>query len=237
MLKAFAVALFVLTPATSGYVSIQHHRPPAEMIELSGSHAGNVALIGDSLSWQAKSSIEISLSEANMMARISVNPGHALSSPWAQNTLEEDMEGDTFGVIVLETASNDAIQVERNVVPVAQYSRLLNQVITRAKDRCVVIMNAKVRAWYYQPSAARAINDVITVAAETHSNVRIVDWNLEALQHPSWFGPDLLHLYPGLPATILASDSPSAASQDVAERGFAQALQVGIDSCGGLTRA
>jgi hypothetical protein len=237
MLKAFAGALFVLTSVTAGHVPTQVNRPPAKMIELSGSRPVNVALIGDSLSWQAKSSIETSLSEANMVARVSVDPGHALSSPWAQNSLEEDLAGNTFNVIVLETASNDAIQVENNVVPVAQYSRLLNQVITRAKDKCVVIMNAKVRAWYYESSDARAVNHVITVAAETHSNVRIVDWNLEAQEHPSWFGPDLLHLYPGLPATILASDSPSAASQGVAERRFAQALQEGINSCGGPTRA
>jgi hypothetical protein len=235
--KAFAAALFVLASATAGHALTQDPGPTTQMVEWTGSPAANVAVIGDSLSWQAKSSIEASLSEANMVARVSVDPGHALSSPWAQNALEQDMQGNSFDVLVLETASNDAMQVAKSVVPVAEYSRLLDQVITRANDRCVVIMNAKVRAWYYPPSDAQAINRVIKLAAETHANVRIVDWNLDAEEHPSWFGPDLLHLYPGLPASTLAGNSPSAASQDVAERGFAHALQVGVNSCGDLTRA
>ncbi len=135
------------------------------------------------------------------------------------------MNDGLYGVIVVETASNDAVQLAHGHVSVSQYLRLLKRLIIAAGNTQVVIVNAKVDApFFYDPSDAVAINQAIDVAAEEHANVRIVDWNSEARNHPSWFGPDMLHLSPGLPATVVASDPPSADMQDAADTAFAEAM-------------
>jgi hypothetical protein len=193
--------------------------------------ARSVAVIGDSLSWQAKSSIESALTEAGYLARVSVNPGHALSSSWAQGTVDADLDRGQYGVIVVETASNDAVRLASGALSITQYSHLLENLIAKAGHADVVIMNAKVNApFYYAQSDALAINRAIEKASVEHANVRIVDWNSEATYHPSWFGADMLHLSPGLPATVSAGDPPSADVQDAADRAFAQALVKGVVS-------
>ena len=109
--------------------------------------------------------------------------------------------------------------------------KLLDQLIAKARNTYVVIVNAKVNApFYYKQSDALAINRAIDEVAEEHANVRIVDWNSEASDHASWFGPDMLHLSPGLPATVLASYPPSSDVQDSADRAFAQAIVEGVKS-------
>ena len=75
-----------------------------------------------------------------------------------------------------------------------------------------------------------AINRAIDEAAQKHANVRVVDWNSEARSHASWFGADMLHLSPGLPATVLASDPPSSDERDYADAAFAQAMVKGVES-------
>jgi hypothetical protein len=192
-----------------------------------------VAVVGDSLAWQAAASIEETLSNARMPARVSVNPGHALSSPWAQNTLDVDEREGKYKVTVLETASNDAALVARDIVPVTRYSQLLTQLVASLDGRCLVIMNAKVDvdSIYYQPSAALAVNQAIQETAAEHPNVRVVNWNSIAQVHRSWFWGDMLHLTPGLPAKVSADSPPKATDQSTADREFAQALTKGIDSC------
>jgi hypothetical protein len=192
-----------------------------------------VAVVGDSLAWQAAASIEATFSSARIPVHVSVNPGHALSSPWAQSTLDVDEKEGKYKVTVLETASNDAALVERDIVPVSRYSQLLDQLVTASDGRCLVIMNAKVDvdSMYYQPSAALAVNQVIQETAVQHPNVRVVNWNGIAQVHRSWFWGDMLHLSPGLPAKVLADSPPKATAQSAADREFALALTKGIDSC------
>ncbi len=192
-----------------------------------------VAVVGDSLAWQAAASIEATLSNARMPARVSVNPGHALSSPWAQSTLDVDEREGKYKVTVLETASNDAALVARDIVPVTRYTQLLDQLVAALDGRCLVIMNAKVDvdSIYYQPSAALAINQAIQETAVEHPNVRVVNWNSIAQVHRSWFWGDMLHLSPGLPAKVSADNPPKATAQSAADREFALALTKGIDSC------
>jgi hypothetical protein len=198
-----------------------------------GDRGPSVAVVGDSLAWQAAASIEATLSNARMPARVSVNPGHALSSRWAQKTLDVDESQGKYKVTVLETASNDAALVERDVVPVSRYSQLLDQLVSASNGRCLVIMNAKVDvdSMYYQPSAALAINRVIQETAMQHPNVRVVNWNGIAQVHRKWFWADMLHLSPGLPAKVSADSPPKATAQSAADREFALALTKGIDSC------
>jgi hypothetical protein len=59
-----------------------------------------------------------------------------------------------------------------------------------------------------------------------------VQWSRDVLGHDSWFGPDLLHFAPGLPATLTAADQPTAAAQNAGEKAFAAAIAAGVRSCG-----
>jgi hypothetical protein len=230
-MKPVLLASLILASATLVFEVAHTETASSITIHDSGIRARTVAVIGDSLSWQAKSSIESAFTEAGYMARVSVNPGHALSSSWAQDTVDADVDHGQYGVIVVETASNDAVRLASEALSITRYSQLLEELIAKAGHADVVIMNAKVNApFYYAQSDALAINRAIDKAAEEHANVRIVDWNSEATYHPSWFGADMLHLSPGLPATVLASDPPSADVQDAADTAFAQALVKGVVS-------
>jgi hypothetical protein len=222
----------VLTSMTLGFAVA--HTEGASANTIHGSkllRARSVAVVGDSLAWQAKSSIDSAFTKAGYLARVSVNPGHALSSSSAQETLDADVKGGLFGVIVVETASNDVVQLASGAVSITQYSQLLDQLITKAGTDSVVIENAKVDApFYYKQSDAMAINRAIDQSAAEHANVRIVDWNSEARDHASWFSADMLHLSPGLPATVVASDPPSSDEQGYADTAFAQAIVKGVES-------
>jgi hypothetical protein len=228
-MKSVLVASSILALVTLGFAVARAESASANTIHESEIRARSVAVVGDSLSWQAKSSIESAFTEAGYLTRVSVNPGHALSSSWAQDALDADVQAGLYGVIVVETASNDAVQLARGAVSITQYSQLLDQLIAKARNMYVVIVNAKVNApFYYKQSDALAINRAIDEVADEHANVRIVDWNSEAKDHASWFGADMLHLSPGLPATVLASDPPSSDVQDAADTAFAQAIVKGV---------
>ena len=225
------VACMILASVALGVAVVNTETASASTSHETELHARSVAVVGDSLSWQAKSSIESSLTEAGYVSQVSVDPGHALSSSWAQETLDADVKDGSYGVIIVETASNDALQLARGTVSIAQYSQLLEQLIAKVGDTEVVIVNAKVNApFYYKQGDALAINRAIEEVAEEHANVGVVDWNSEAQDHASWFGPDMLHLSPGLPTTVLASDPPSAAAQDAADVAFADAIVRGVQS-------
>lgn len=226
-MKPYVVAAAVLAAMTAGVSIFQMESASANSFSEA---ASRVAVVGDSLAWQADLSIQSELAGAGYVARVSVNPGHALSSAWAQQTLSADTSDGSYGIIVLETASNDAAQLARGAVSITRYSQLLEQLIAQAGSSTVVIVNAKVDApFYYPQSDAVAINRAMDEAAVGQSNVRIVDWNGEAHNHPSWFGPDMLHLSPGLPATVVAEDPPGAGAQDAADRAFAQAIVDGVE--------
>jgi len=230
-MKPVLVAFIILALVTLGFAVARAESASANTIHESEIRARSVAVVGDSLSWQAKSSIESAFTEAGYLTRVSVNPGHALSSSWAQDALDADVKAGLYGVIVVETASNDAVQLARGAVSITQYSQLLDQLIAKARNMYVVIVNAKVNApFYYKQSDALAINRAIDEVADEHANVRIVDWNSEASDHASWFGADMLHLSPGLPATVLASDPPSSDVQDAADTAFAQAIVKGVEA-------
>jgi hypothetical protein len=232
-IKALLVASILLASVTLGFAAAHAETATANMIHKNERRAKRVAVVGDSLSWQAKASIDSAFTGAGYLARVSVNPGHALSSSWAQDTLDADVKDHSYGVIVVETASNDVVQLARGAVSIARYSRTLDQLIAKAGNTYVVIVNAKVNApFYYTQSDALAINRAIEAVAQEHANVRIVDWNGEARAHPSWFGADMLHLAPGLPATVLANDPPGSDVQDAADTAFAQAIVKGVKSSG-----
>jgi len=230
-MKPLLMVSIILASVTLGFTVVHTKSASANTIHESESRAKSVAVVGDSLSWQAKSSIESAFTAAGYLTRVSVNPGHALSSSWAQDTLDVDVKDGLYGIIVVETASNDAVQLARGAVSITQYSQLLDQLIAKAGDDRVLIVNAKVNApFYYTQSDALAINRAMDEVAEEHANVRIIDWNSEARDHASWFGPDMLHLSPGLPATVLASNPPSSDVQDYADQAFAQAIVKGVES-------
>ena len=178
-MKPLSATMAVVVCLVVGTTVFGTARSGAGSGQVMGNPGPAVAVVGDSLAWQAAASIEATLSDARMPARVSVNPGHALSSRWAQDTLGVDEKEGRYKVTVLETASNDAALVERDIVPVTRYSQLLDQLVSASNGRCLVIMNAKVDvdSIYYQPSAALAINRVIQETAKQHPNVRVV--NLE----------------------------------------------------------
>jgi hypothetical protein len=230
-MRVLLIASLLLASVTLGFAGAHTTRASANTIHESEIRAKSVAVVGDSLSWQSTSSIESAFREAGYSTQVSVDPGHALSSAWAQGTLDADVQGGLYGVIVLETASNDALRLTNGSVSIAQYARLLDQSVAEAGSSDVVIVNAKVNApFYYKQSDARAINRAIDEVAAQHANVRVVDWNSDSLDHPSWFGPDLLHLSPGLPATVVASDPPGADVQDSADTAFAHAILEGVET-------
>ena len=197
------------------------------------SRSTGIAVVGDSLAWQADASIKSILSSFGQPFRGSVNPGHALSTPWAQETLRDDLHSGIYKVLVVETASNDAALAARGRVPVAEFESDLDRLAADMNGRCLVVMTAKVNVdlIYYRPTAALAVNRAIRAVAAEHQNVRVIDWNRESEDHDSWFSADLLHLAPGLPGTVSANDPPSASTQTDADRAFALALRAGIDSC------
>jgi hypothetical protein len=221
---AAGVLLLLLVPASAGAISFAH------------AAVGNipaVAVVGDSLAWQADTSIDSGLSRSGYEERVSANPGHALSSSWTQRQLKEDLRENHFGIIVIETASNDSFQIARANESVHKYSELLASVLRAAAGRCVVVVNAKVDVtpFYYRPGDALALNRVISRAALTHSNERIVRWNQEARTHHSWFRPDLLHFTSMAPSGLLASDPPPSSHQSAGDKAFAQAIVAGVQSC------
>ena len=236
VLKKLVVASLILATSWVAVVVTGQHRSAATVRSAAGSGATAVSLVGDSLAWQADASITSALSHAGYRATVSVDPGHALSSTWAQGELQVALQGQSRGVVVVETASNDAAQAAMGTVPVGQYTPLLDDLLDAARGRCVVLVNAKVIVdpMYYPPVDAQAVNQAIDTAAATHSNVRVVDWNQEAAAHASWFAADSLHLVPGLPSTVSAADPPSAAAQTAADRAFARAVVAGVDSCPGV---
>jgi hypothetical protein len=191
-------------------------------------------MVGDSLAWQAKTSLEAELTAGGYVGPMSVDPGKAFSSSWAQNELSRDLGTTNLGIIVVETASNDAAQAARGLVAVQEYSELLNHLLQSAPNRCIVVVNAKVKVspMYYRPDVAEAINQVIGEARKHYSNERIVNWNEEARAHPSWFASDLLHFGPGVPGNM-AADTAAPRRQTPGERAFAQAIMSVIGSCPG----
>jgi hypothetical protein len=221
------VLLLVLLPTVAGTVSFTR-----------SAAVGNdpaVAVVGDSLAWQADSSIESDLLKSGYVGRVSVNPGHALTSAWAQDELKEYLQQKRFGIIVIETASNDSFEIARADESVSEYSDSLAKLLRAATGRCVVVVNAKVGVtpFYYRPGDALAVNRVISQSAVTHSNERIVEWNQEAQTHRSWFRSDLLHFTSKTPHALLASDTPPSSNQSAGDKAFARAIDAGVQSCEG----
>jgi hypothetical protein len=225
-----SLALLVVTMGVSFDV---HYEKSSAVETKSAARPSQVAVIGDSLAWQADASIVATLSGAGYRAEVSVNPGHALSSSWAQSELRAALKDPANRILVLETASNDAEQVATGAVPLTQYAELLNTLLQSAQGRCVVIVNAKedVFQLYYSASDAGGVDATIEEAARQDTSVREVDWDSLAEQHPSWFGPDLLHLAPGLPAVVTAASPPTAEQQTTADVAFAKAITAGVESC------
>ena len=224
---ALGVVVLVLVPAVAGALSFT-------------SSAGvtttpAVAVVGDSLAWQADASIENALAHSGYGNRVSVNPGHALTTGWAQSELKEDLQLKRFGIIVVETASNDSFEVARAKESIAEYSGLLANLLRAATGRCVVVVNAKVDVtpFYYGPGAALAVNRAISQSAVTHSNERVVAWNREAQAHRSWFRSDLLHFTSVTPVASLAGDPPPSSDQSAGDKAFARAILAGVRSCQG----
>jgi hypothetical protein len=222
-----SIALIVLGAATELGAS-------SPLPSTTSGYAG-IAVVGDSLAWQADASIKSILSSFGEPVRRSVNPGHALSTPWAQQTLRDDLRSGDYRAVVVETASNDAALAARGSVPVTEFTSDLNRLAAELSGGCLVVMTAKVNvdSIYYQPSAAIEVNRAIRAVAAEHQNVRVVDWNQDSENHGSWFSADLLHLAPGLPSDVSASDPPSESTQSAADRAFALALRSGVYSCGG----
>ena len=195
-----------------------------------------VAVIGDSLAWQADASIKKDLSGSGYTSRVAVNPGHALASPWAQVALKDDLQQKRFGIIVIETASNDSFLVARATESLDAYAQLLVSLLQTATGRCVVVVNAKVHVtpFYYEPGYAVAVNRVISQTARTYTNERVVAWNQEAAAHPLWFGADLLHFTSMKPGDLFTSAPPPSSDQSAGDKAFAQAIVAGIASCRGM---
>jgi hypothetical protein len=225
--RALGVLLVLLVPASAGAISF------ADAAAVGKTPA--VAVVGDSLAWQADASIESDLSQSGYVDRVSVNPGHALSSAWTQSELKEDIQEKRFGVIVIETASNDSFQIARKIDSVDEYSELLVSLLRATAGRCVVVVNAKVDVspFYYRPGDALAVNRVISQAAVKYSNERIVAWNQEARTHHSWFRSDLLHFTSVPPNALLTGDPPPSFDQSAGDKAFVRAIVAGVKSCQG----
>jgi hypothetical protein len=222
------VLLLLLVPASAGAISFAH----------TAAAVGNtpaVAVVGDSLAWQANASIDSALSRLGYQERVSVDPGHALSSSWTQRQLKMDLLDKRFGIIVIETASNDSFEIARANESVQKYSELLESLLGAATGRCVVVVNAKVDVtpFYYSPGDALALNRVISHTALKYSNERIVGWNQEARTHHSWFRTDLLHFTSTTPSAVLANDPPPSSGQSAGDKAFARAIVAGVRSCQG----
>jgi len=217
------VLLLLVAPAGAAAASLAH---------TGGGETPAVAVVGDSLTWQSESSIDSELTRSGYSAHVSADPGHALSSPWTQSEVRRDLRDRRFGVIVIETASNDSFQLARSSVSISKYSHTLARVVHAAAGRCVVVVNAKVDVtpFYYKPGDALAINQAISASAAKNPDERVVDWNSETKAHRSWFRTDLLHFTSQVPSAVLVSDSPPA-RQNAGDRAFARAIVEGIQSC------
>jgi hypothetical protein len=67
----------------------------------------------------------------------------------------------------------------------------LDTVLARMGNRRVVLLSVHVpRPWQ------DLNNRILTEAAHSHPNVRLVDWNAAASAHPEWLWPDGIHLRP-----------------------------------------
>ena len=191
-----------------------------------------VAVVGDSLVWQADASIESDLSHSGHAMRVWSTPGMHCHRQ-AQGELKEDLQEKRFGIIVIETAVERFLSGRGASESLHTYSELLASLLHAAAGRCVVVVNAKVDVtpFSYEPRVALAVNRVISQTARTHSNERVVTWNLEAEAHPLWFRSDLLHFTSMRPKTLLASDPPPTADQSAGDKAFARAIVAGIASC------
>jgi hypothetical protein len=232
MLKTTTLLVGVALLAVTLVFGIEGQRRYESAQQRTASHT--VDVVGDSLSWQSETSIQSTLAEAGYTASVAANPGHSLVTTWAQRQLRSDLSDESAGVIVVETASNDAARLSEGTLSLSAYRQLLDDLIGSASGRCVVIVDAKVSVTpaYYSSASATLIDGVITNTASSHSNVRVVQWSRDVLGHDSWFGPDLLHFAPGLPATLTAADQPTAAAQNAGEKAFAAAIAAGVRSCG-----
>jgi len=197
-----------------------------------------VAVVGDSLVWQAENTIIHTFEkDGHIKAKIVANPGHALSSTWVQTKLVQAEGTSNNQIFVIETASNDAAQVSTGRVPLATYEKDLERVISRSNGRCVVVVSAKTFApFYYTERAADLVNGVNDRMARRFPNVRVVEWERLAAGHASWFAPDHLHFAPKLPADAgLGTPPPGLSTQTPGEVAFAKALVRGIQSCPALS--
>jgi CTP:molybdopterin cytidylyltransferase MocA len=221
--SALLILLLLVGPAIAAVVSLTHAGATARPT--------SVAVVGDSLTWQAEPSIEGALSTAGYAASISANPGHALSSAWAQRQVGRDIRDPRIGVIVVETASNDSFELARSDPSAAGYATALTDVLRAAKGRCVVVVNAKVDVtpFYYRPADARTVNRTIADSALQFADERVVDWSTDAASHPSWFRADLLHFTSAVPTAT--GSGPPPVHQSAGDRAFAADMLEGIASC------
>ena len=98
----------------------------------SGAQLHAVNLLGDSLLWQAQASLEALLTKSRYSVSTVANPGHSLATGWALVQVNADLTQSLAGIVVLETASNDAARVSRGTLSVTIYRNLLDAVLKAA---------------------------------------------------------------------------------------------------------
>jgi hypothetical protein len=232
MLKASTLVVAAVLLLASLAFGIEGQRRYDAAQQRRASHT--VDVVGDSLAWQSATSIEAALERSGFTAAVSSNPGHSVATPWARQQLDVDLRDATAGAIVVETASNDAARLSEGTRSATVYEQLLDSLANAATNRCLVLVNAKesVTPGYYSATSASEVNAIIATVAASHPNVRVVDWRDAAADHGNWFGPDLLHFSPGLPAVLDDAHQATATEQTAGEKAFAMAITAGVQSCG-----
>lgn len=123
---------------------------------------------------------------------IVVNARVGRQAPELLEEMRKDVEKAAGATIVMNLGNNDLLNREtvREIFTLAQ-----------ASPRVVVVNTAVPRP--YRDSNNQLVNEV----AQEFSNVKVVDWNSIAQDHPEYFAPDGVHLVPtGVSAYVLAID-------------------------------
>src|ERR1700683_131932 len=119
MLKTTTLLVGVALLAVTLVFGIEGQRRYESAQQRTASHT--VDVVGDSLSWQSETSIQSTLAEAGYKASVAAHPGHSLVPTWAQRQLRSDLSDESAGVIVVETASNDAARLSEGTLSLSAY--------------------------------------------------------------------------------------------------------------------
>jgi hypothetical protein len=146
-----------------------------------------LAVLGDSLTFQAKDQITGKGHDAGYSMSVDGIPGIRLAM---RMDAIAALALHTSGPVVIELGTND---VDTGAPPEELASRIDRAVTLLAGDPCVVFVGVGVL--YDNDGRAHGFNEHLVAVAQFHPNVHVFDWETEYRQHPDW-SADSVHLKP-----------------------------------------